>query len=216
MPAHKHCELSLPTKQFTMFEKWKRHGIYFWQEDLFLDTLRQNWRGPSQPGQMPQQDSFQTSFQTALACGHHSALSSMYAVRNWNLDFDQQEHFSACLSMVQVAREAVSLEFCGVYKDSYTKWKYRPRPQCDCDSEGADACPIMCISPTVLPALRLEHVQSISSAQRLSDGKKLRTMKMQSRREGKGEANKRVGISKKVMSGVNRGRTCNHCFWQAL
>jgi len=32
---------------------------------------------------------------------------------------------------------------------------------------------------------------------------------MQSRREGKAGANKSVGISKKVMSGVNRGRTSN-------
>jgi len=67
--------------------------------------------------------------------------------------------------------EAVSLEFCGICKDTYTKWKHRPRPQCDCESEGAGACPIMCTSPTVLPALRLEHVQSKSSAQRLSEGK---------------------------------------------
>jgi len=67
----------------------------------------------------------------------------------------------------------------------------------------------MCTSPTVLPALRLEHVQSKSSAQRLSDGKKLPTVKIQSRREGKAEANKRVGISKTVMSGVNQGRTSN-------
>jgi len=112
--------------------------------------------------------------------------------------------------MVQLAGEAVSLEFCGICKDSYTQWKHRPRLQCDRDSEGVDACPIMCISPTVLPALRLEHVPSKSSAQRLSDGKKLPTVKMQSRRAGKAEANKRVGISKKVMSGVNRGRTNNH------
>ena len=55
----------------------------------------------------------------------------------------------------------------------------------------------MCISPMVLPALRLGHVQS-------------NQVQMQSRREGKAGANdKRVGISKKVMSGVNRGRTIN-------
>jgi len=67
----------------------------------------------------------------------------------------------------------------------------------------------MCISPTVLPALQLGHVQSKSSAQRLEDGKKLPTVTMQSRREGKAGASKRVGISKKVVSGVNRGRTNN-------
>jgi len=34
-------------------------------------------------------------------------------------------------------------------------------------------------------------------------------VKMQSRREGNAGANKRVGISEKVMSGVNWGRTSN-------
>jgi len=98
----------------------------------------------------------------------------MYAVRKWKIDFDQQVHFF----MAQLAGEAVSLEFCGICKDLYTKWKHRPRPQCDCDNEGADACPIMCISPDVLPAHQLEHVQSKSSAQRLSEGKKLPTVKI--------------------------------------
>jgi len=69
-------------------KNWKRQGICLWQEDFFLDTSRQNWMGRSQPSQMPQQDSFHNNFQTALACGHHSVLSSMYAVRNCKLDFD--------------------------------------------------------------------------------------------------------------------------------
>jgi len=80
--------------------------------------------------------------------------------------------------MAQLAGVAVYLEFCGSCKDLYTKWKHRPRPQCDCDNEGADACPIMCISPDVLPAHQLEHVQSKSSAERLSEGKKLTTVKI--------------------------------------
>ena len=113
-------------------------------------------------------------------------------------------------TLSQVAGEAVSLEFCGICKDSYTKWKHHPRPQCDCDSEGAGACPIMCTSTTVLPALWLEQVQSKSSAQRLSEGKKLPTLMIQSRRKGKAEANKRLRISKKVMVGVNQARTSNH------
>jgi len=36
----------------------------------------------------------------------------------------------------------------------------------------------MCISPDVLPAHQLEHVQSKSSAERLSEGKKLTTVKI--------------------------------------
>jgi len=55
----------------------------------------------------------------------------------------------------------------------------------------------MCTSPTVLPTLWLEHVQSKSSAQRISEGKKLPTLKIQIQRKGKAEANKRMIISKK-------------------
>jgi len=87
--------------------------------------------------------------------------------------------------------------------------KHHPRPQCECDSERASACSIVCTSPTVLPARRLEHVQSKLSAQRLSEGKKLPTVKIQSRREGKAEANKWVRISEKVMAGVIQGKTGN-------
>jgi len=36
--------------------------------------------GRSQPSEMPPLDSFHNNFQTALACGHYSVLSSMYAV----------------------------------------------------------------------------------------------------------------------------------------
>jgi len=80
---------------------------------------------------------------------------------------------------------------------------------CDCASEGAGACPIMCTSPTVLPTIRLEHVQSKSSAQRLSEGKKLPILEIQSRQKGRAEANKRMGISEKVMAEVNQARTSN-------
>ena len=86
---------------------------------------------------------------------------------------------------LQLAGEVVSLKFCGICKDLCTKWKHRPRLERDCDNEGASTCPIMCTSPTVLPALRIEHVQSKSSAQRLLEGEKLPTLKIQSRQEGK-------------------------------
>jgi len=67
----------------------------------------------------------------------------------------------------------------------------------------------MCTSPTVLPTIRLEHVQSKSSAQRLSEGKKLPILEIQSRQKGRAEANKRMGISEKVMAEVNQARTSN-------
>jgi len=40
--------------------------------------------------------------------------------------------------------------------------------------------------------------------------KKLPNVKIQIRRTGKAEANRRLGISKKVMEGVNQGRTSQH------
>ena len=139
--------------------------------------------GRSRPSQMSLQDSYHNNFQTALRCGHYSMLTSIYAGKNWKLDFDQQEHIAGARrsisTLVQMAGEAVCLEFCGVCKDSYTKWKHRPRLQSDCDSEGAHACPIMCTRHTVFPAPRLDLVQSKSSAQRLSEGKKLPFVKIQ-------------------------------------
>jgi len=121
-----------------IINKWKRQGICLWQEDFFLDTSLQNWMGRSQLSQMPPQESFHNNFQTALACGHYSVLSSIYADRNWKLDFDQREHIAGArrwmATVGQVAGEAAILEFCGICTDSYTKWTHRPRPQCDCDS----------------------------------------------------------------------------------
>ena len=117
---------------------------------------------------------------TSTALTFHHCVAR---ITNWKLDFEQQEHIAGARSWMatvcQVAGEAVNLEFCGICKDTYTNWKHRPRPQCECDSEGVGACPIMCTGPTVLPALRLEHVQSKSSAQRLPGGKKLPTVKIQ-------------------------------------
>jgi len=43
-------------------KKWKHQDICLGQEDIFLDTLLQNWRGRSQTSQMPQQDSFYNNF----------------------------------------------------------------------------------------------------------------------------------------------------------
>ena len=163
-----------------IIKEWKRQGICLVQEDLILDTLQQNWMGRSQPSQMPHKDSFHNNLQTALACGHYLVLNSMYAVRNWKLYFDQQEHIAgARWWMVTVGQvsgpggsRSCKSRILRHLQGSYTKWKHRHRPQCDCDSEGANACPIMRTSPTVLPALRLEHVESELRAQRLSEGKK--------------------------------------------
>ena len=69
----------------------------------------------------------------------------------------------------------------------------------------------MSISPDVLPAHQLEHVQSKSSAQRLSEGKKLPTVKIDE--TARQNFNKRVGISKKVMAEVHQGGTSNSQRW---
>jgi len=44
-----------------IIKKWRGQGICLWQEDVFLDTSRQNWMGRSQLSRMPQQDSFHNS-----------------------------------------------------------------------------------------------------------------------------------------------------------
>jgi len=44
-----------------------------------------------QPG-TPQQDNFTNTTETGLACGIYTILSSLYAVRNWKIDFVQQTH----------------------------------------------------------------------------------------------------------------------------
>jgi len=163
-----------------IINKWKRQGICLWQEDFFLDTSRQNLMGRSQPSQMPQQDSFHNHSSNGtgmwiLFSFELNVCSQKLEVRFWptgahcrGTDFDQQEHIAGVLLLVkicpsstmgQIAGEAVSLEFCEICKDSYTKWKHCRIPQCGYDSEGAGACPIMCTSPTVLPALRLQSVK---------------------------------------------------------
>jgi len=84
LKTHQKLTVQVVTKVVGDFiiKEWKRQGICLWQEDVCLDTSRQNWMpvGRSQPSQMPQQDSFHNNFHTALARGHYSVLSSIY----WN------------------------------------------------------------------------------------------------------------------------------------
>jgi len=56
-----------------------------------IDPPGQNWTELEQPG-TPQQNNFTNTKETSLACGIYTVLSTLYAVRNWKIDFTQQAH----------------------------------------------------------------------------------------------------------------------------
>jgi len=55
------------------------------------DPLVQPWTFTEQAG-TPQKDNFTNTTETRLACGIYTVLNSIYAVRNWEIDFVQQTH----------------------------------------------------------------------------------------------------------------------------
>ena len=61
----------------------------------------------------PQQNNFKNAYATRLACGIYAVLSSMYAVREWSIDFVEQSHINNARNwMVAVChkiKETVSL-----------------------------------------------------------------------------------------------------------
>jgi len=72
--------------------RWKRRGISPGQAcDKPADPPGQNWTEVEQPG-TPQQNNFANTKETRLACGIYTVLSTLYAVRNWKIDFTQQAH----------------------------------------------------------------------------------------------------------------------------
>ena len=72
--------------------RWNRRGIRPEMEgSRQQDPLVQPWTYIEQPG-TPQQDNFKNTTETRLACGIYTVLSSLYAVRNWEIDFIQQTH----------------------------------------------------------------------------------------------------------------------------
>jgi len=81
----------------------------------------------------PQKNNFETSYATRLARGIYTVLSSMYAVREWSIDFVEQSHINNARNWMAAVsheiKETVSLERrkCG---EHYEQWGRRPAPSC--------------------------------------------------------------------------------------
>jgi len=74
--------------------KWKQRGVCPWPAgDQSSDPSCQNLTAQEQPV-TPQQNNFENAYATRLACGICTVLSSMYAVREWSIDFVKQSHIN--------------------------------------------------------------------------------------------------------------------------
>jgi len=76
---------------------------------------------------------FTNTTETRLACGICTVLSSLYAVRNWKIDFVQQTHIRQARNWMaaigHAVHEVVSLHRCRCGQ-SYEQWGNRPTPPC--------------------------------------------------------------------------------------
>ena len=111
--------------------RWKRRGISPGQAcDQPMDPPGQNWTELEQPG-TPQQNNFANTRETSLACGIYTVLSSLYAVRNWKIDFIQQVHIKNARNWMagHAIKEVVSLHRCGC-GENYDQWG-PPCPTCE-------------------------------------------------------------------------------------
>jgi len=108
------------------------NGEAYAQDDQGTDPSCQNWTEREQPG-TPQQNNFVNTYATSLACGIYTVLSTIYAVRDWKIDFDEQSHINNARNWMAAAcheiKEIVSLNQCGCGK-SYEQWGRRPAPPC--------------------------------------------------------------------------------------
>jgi len=113
--------------------RWKRRGISPGPAcDQLTDPPGQYWTELEQPG-TPQQNNFANARETSLACGTYTVLSSLYAVRNWKIDFTQQAHIKNARNWMAAAghaiKEEVSLHQCEC-GENYEQWGSRPTPPC--------------------------------------------------------------------------------------
>jgi len=113
--------------------KWKRRGVCPWSTgDQTPDPSGHNWTEQEQPD-TPQQNNFVNTYATSLACGVRTVLSSLYAVREWSVDFVEQSHISNARNWMAAVcheiKETVSLERCKC-GESYEQWGRRPAPPC--------------------------------------------------------------------------------------
>ena len=77
--------MNISTKK--MKSNWIERGISPATEGIRLhDPLVPPWTYIELPG-TPQQNNFNNTTETRLACGIYTVLSSLYAIRNWDIDF---------------------------------------------------------------------------------------------------------------------------------
>ena len=50
---------------------------------------------------LAQQNNFKNAYANRLACGIYTVLSSMYAVREWSIDFVEQSHINNARNWMQ-------------------------------------------------------------------------------------------------------------------
>jgi len=113
--------------------RWKRRGISPGPAcDRPTDPPGQNWTERELPG-TPQQNNFTNARETSLACGIYTVLSSLYAVRNWEIDFIQQAHIKNARNWMAAVghaiKEVVGLHRCECGK-SYEQWGNQPTSPC--------------------------------------------------------------------------------------
>jgi len=100
--------------------------------DQFPDPSCQNWTEGEQSA-TPQQNNFKDAYATRLACGIYAVLNSMYAVREWSIDFVEQCHINDARNWMAAVcheiKETVSLERCKC-GERYEQWGRRPAPPC--------------------------------------------------------------------------------------
>jgi len=116
-----------------MKSSWIQRGISPATEGSRLhDPLVQPWTYIEQPG-TPQQNNFNNTRETRLACGIYTVLSSLYAIRNWDIDFVQQTHIRQArhwmAAIGHAIHEVVSLHRCSCGL-SYEQWESQPTPPC--------------------------------------------------------------------------------------
>ena len=113
--------------------KWNRRGI---RPELAgtqtTDHHGQKWIALEQTG-TPQKNNFTNTTETRLACAIYTVLSALYVVRNWEIDFVQQDHISQArnwrAAIGHAINEVVSLHRCRCGRN-YEQWNDQPTPPC--------------------------------------------------------------------------------------
>jgi len=113
--------------------KWKRRGVCPWSAgDQIPDPSCHNWTQQEQPV-TPQQNNFVNTYATSLTCGVYTILSSLYAVREWSINFVEQSHINNARNWIAAVcheiKETVSLEQCKCGERN-EQWGRRPAPPC--------------------------------------------------------------------------------------